>query len=135
MNIIFRTVVSILLISSLLASCTKVWHDPNTSVPSKKVDITSILVTPTIYDGAGVEIEGKVWDLLMEHSQNGKDKDTYSMFKLADEEGNYLNVKSKSTLPLVTEGELVKVIGVYRLTHDPETNKIQNVVEAYSIEK
>jgi len=133
MNIICRIVISILFLSPLLSSCTKVWHDPDTSVPSKKVDITSILVTPTIYDGAGVEIEGRVWDLLMEHSQNGKD--TYSMFKLADEEGNYVNVKSKSTLPLVTEGELVKVIGVHRLINDPETNKILNLVEAYSIEK
>lgn len=135
MKIIFRIFISILVISPILTSCATVWHDPNSSVPTKKIDITSILVTPTIYDGAGVEIEGKVWDLFMEHSQNNNYKESYSLFKLADEDGNYVNVKSDSSLPLVTEGELIKVVGVHRLIHDPETNIIHNQVEAYRIEK
>ena len=135
MNFIFRNIILFIAIYFLTLSCTTVWHDPDTSIPSKQLDITAILVTPTIYDGAGVEIEGKVWDLYMEHNQNSQYKDLYSFFKLADEDGNYVNVKSSSSLPLVTEGEIIKVVGIHRLIHDPKTNKVENLVEAYNIEK
>ena len=134
MNISSRIIILFFAIPALTISCTKVWQDPDTSIPSKKVDITSVLVMPTIYDGAGVELEGKVWDLLMEHSKYSNKYD-YSTFKLADKDGNYVKVKSNSSLPLVTEGEIIKVVGVHRIIHDANTNKIENLVEAYSIEK
>ena len=134
-NISYCSIVILLMFIPFLSSCHKEWQDPNTSIPSKELTIRNILVTPSIYDGAGVIIEGKVWDLLMEDSKNGKGKYKYTTFKLADEDGNYINIRSRSDLPPVTEGEIVKVVGMYKLSHDPKTNEITSQVEAYRIEK
>lgn len=131
----YGLILIILIFTPLLNSCQKEWQDPNVSIPSKEMTITNILVTPTMYDGAGVKIEGKVWDLLKEENKNGKGDLEYSNFKLADKDGNYINVRSKSDLPPVAEGEIIKVVGIYRLKLDPKTNKVNSQIEAYRIEK
>lgn len=135
MKTILRPLIALFAISTCFLGCTSVWHNPNTSIPSKKIKIINLIVTPTIYDNAGVEVEGKVWDLRFESDEDPDNPELYSLFKLADKDGNYINVKSSSELPAVAEGEEIKVIGIHRLIHQPETGKLINELEAYSIEK
>ncbi|NIP31922.1 MAG: hypothetical protein GTN59_15715, partial [Candidatus Dadabacteria bacterium] len=55
-----------------------------------------------------------VWDL--EHIDDPDTPDqVYAMFKLADKDGNYVNVKSPGMKPLLKEGERIKIKGIHRV--------------------
>lgn len=116
--------------------CAGQWQDPDITIPAKKIDITSILINPIIYDSSGVIVEGKVWDLEFDTLENNdKDKGSpYTNFKLADRDGNFINVFALGHLPIV-EGDFVKVVGIYRRKLETENYDFINEIEAKQIER
>ncbi len=118
--------------ASLLAGCASHWENPNESVAAQKLKIRNLLITPTMYDHAGVILEGMVWDL--EHIDDPDTPDqVYAMFKLADKDGNYVNVKSPGMKPLLKEGERIKIKGIHRVIFEEETRMINYHVDAKQI--
>lgn len=119
----------------IFLGCAGEWQNPNTTTPSKKMDITSILINPTTYDGAGVIVEGMVWDLVFNTPEKDtKDKGSpYTNFKLSDKEGNFVNVFALGQLP-IEEGDIVKVVGIYRRNLSTENYRFFNEIEAKRIE-
>ncbi len=126
-------IIFFLAIASAFFGCAHEWQNPNTSLPAKEVDITSILTNPIAYDSAGVIVEGKVWDLRLDTVSEGDVQIPYTGFKLADEDGNFVNVFALGDIP-VAEGDLVKVLGVYRREYRTEGYKFINEIEAKSVE-
>ena len=120
-------------IPAVLISCNKQWQDPNTAVPYTHTTIREILIAPIGYDSAGVSVEGMVWDLnydlLVEHEK----EIPYTSFKIADSDGNYVNVFAEGNYPLI-DGDQVKVIGVYRRDLITESRNYINEIDANSIE-
>ncbi|NIV43142.1 MAG: hypothetical protein GWN11_03540 [Candidatus Dadabacteria bacterium] len=117
---------------SFLAGCSGKWQNPNDSVAAQELKIRNLLITPTIYDHAGVILEGKVWDLdFIEDPENADN--VYSMFKLADKDGNYVNVTSEGMTTLLQEGERIKVIGIHRVLYSEETRLVSYLVDAKQI--
>jgi hypothetical protein len=116
--------------------CAGEWQNPNTTTPAKKIDITSILINPIAYDSAGVIVEGTVWDLVFNTlEKNDKDKGSpYTNFRLADKDGNFVNVRALGHLP-IAEGDIVKVVGIYRMNISTENYKFLNEIEAKRVEK
>ena len=116
--------------------CAGEWQNPNTTTPAKKIDITTILINPIAYDSAGVIVEGRVWDLVFNTlEKNDKDKGSpYTNFKLADKDGNFVNVLALGHLP-IAEGDIVKVVGIYRRNISTENYKFLNEIEAKRVEK
>jgi len=100
------------------------------------MDITTILINPVIYDSAGVIVEGRVWDLVFNTLEKGdKDKGSpYTNFKLADKDGNFVNVFALGHLP-ITEGDVVRVVGIYRRELSTENYRFLNEIEAKQVEK
>jgi len=116
--------------------CAGPWKNPDITVPAKKMDITNILINPIIYDSAGVIVEGKVWDLAFDTMENNdKDKGSpYTNFKLADRDGNFVNVFALGHLPIV-EGDYVQVVGIYRRELKTENYAFINEIEAKQIDR
>jgi hypothetical protein len=116
--------------------CAGEWQNPNTTTPAKKIDITSILINPIAYDSAGVIVEGRVWDLVFNTlEKNDKDKGSpYTNFKLADKDGNFVNVFALGYLP-IAEGDIVEVVGIYRRNLSSENYRFLNEIEAKRVEK
>jgi len=113
--------------------CATEWQNPNTSLPARELNILAILANPVVYDSAGVIVEGKVWDLRF-GSLNEKDTEIpYTHFKLADRDGNFVNVFAVGDVP-VTEGDIVKVLGIYRREYKTENYSFINEIEAKKIE-
>lgn len=111
---IIRALLTIFSIMSIVvASCSQTWKDPNTSIPYQVIPISTILISPHAYDSAGINIEGMVWDLAYHVLEMEEIEVPYTTFKIADEDGNFINVYAEGNYPL-SEGEQVKVIGVYR---------------------
>ncbi len=119
----------------VLLGCAGEWQNPNTTPPAKKMDIASILINPIIYDSTGVIVEGRVWDLVFNTlGKNDKDKESpYTNFKLADKDGNFVNVFALGHLP-IAEGDIVKVVGIYRRELNTENYKFLNEIEAKRVE-
>jgi hypothetical protein len=117
----------------VLVSCSKQWQDPNTSVPYTKTTIREILIAPIGYDSAGVSVEGMVWDLNYDLLVDNEKEIPFTSFKIADADGNYLNVFAEGNYPLI-DGDQVKVIGVYRNGLITEHRNYINEIEANSIE-
>ena len=120
-------------IPAALISCNKQWQDPNTSVPYTHTTIREILIAPIGYDSAGVSVEGMVWDLDYDLLVEDEKETPFTSFKIADSDGNYLNVFAEGNYPL-TDGDQVKVIGVYRRELITEYRKYINEIDANSIE-
>ncbi len=117
----------------IFLGCAGEWQNPNTTTPAKRMDITAILTNPIIYDSAGVIVEGRVWDLVFNTLE--KDKGSpYTNFKLADKDGNFVNVFALGHLP-ITEGDIVEVVGIYRRVLSTENYKFLNEIEAKRVEK
>ncbi|MGQ0793125.1 MAG: hypothetical protein ACT4NX_03450 [Deltaproteobacteria bacterium] len=112
------------------SGCAREWKNPNTAIPSDKVRIAAILISPIFYDSAGVTVEGKVWDLQVNALDN---KNPYTRFKIADREGNFVNVSASGIVPLF-EGEIVEVTGIYRRELQTEGGIRMNEIEARQIE-
>ena len=126
-------IIFFLAITSAFFGCAHEWQNPNTALPARELEIKSILANPIAYDSAGVIVEGKVWDLRFD-TLNEKDLQIpYTGFKLADEDGNFVNVFALGDIP-VAEGDLVKVVGVYRRDYPTEGYKFVNEIEAKRVE-
>ena len=117
---------------SFLAGCIGQWQNPNAAIPAQEIKISNLLIFPTAYDRAGVILEGKVWDLDFVEDKDNPD-DVYSTFKLADEDGNYVIVRSPGMTTLLQEGAMIKVIGLHRVIYDEDTRIVSNLVEAKQI--
>jgi hypothetical protein len=113
--------------------CTREWKNPNTVLPATEVKIERIIVNPTAYDSAGVIVEGKVWDLKFDELEQKTDI-PYTSFKLADKDGNYINVFASGHL-LISEGDMVEVTGIYRRELQTESYKFNNEIEAKTVER
>ena len=120
-------------ISAVLISCNKEWQDPNTAVPYTHTTIREILIAPIGYDSAGVSVEGMVWDLNYDLLVENEKEIPYTTFKIADSDGNYVNVFAEGNYPLI-DGDQVKVIGVYRRELITESRNYVNEIDANSIE-
>lgn len=121
-------------IALTLLGCAREWQDPNTTIPAKKVDITSILVSSIAYDSAGVIVEGKVWDLMFDKIQEEDREIPFTEFKLADQDGYFINVFSPGHIP-IAEGDFVQVTGIYRRELSREKHLFINEIEAIRIER
>ncbi|HSE84165.1 MAG TPA: hypothetical protein VLB01_06430 [Thermodesulfobacteriota bacterium] len=130
-----KTAVLLLLSFVYIAAlgCTPEWKNPNTTLPATEVKIERITVNPTAYDSAGVIVEGKVWDLKFDKLEQKTDI-PYTSFKLADKDGNYVNVFASGHLPIF-EGDMVEVTGIYRREFQTESYKFDNEIEAVKVEK
>lgn len=128
-NIIFPLLI---LAISFLAGCIGQWQNPNAAIPAQEIKISNLLIFPTIYDSAGVILEGKVWDLDFVEDKDNPDE-VYSTFKLADKDGNYVIVRSPGMTTLLQEGAMIKVIGLHRVIYDEDTRIVSNLVEAKQI--
>ena len=120
-------------ITAVLISCNKEWQDPNTAVPYTHTTIREILIAPIGYDSAGVSVEGMVWDLNYDLLVENEKEIPYTTFKIADSDGNYVNVFAEGNYPLI-DGDQVKVIGVYRRELITESRNYVNEIDANSIE-
>jgi len=115
-----------------LTGCVGQWQNPNDSLAAQELEIRNLLILPTVYDRAGVILKGKVWDLEFVEDADKPDG-VYSKFKLADKDGNYVDVQSAGMTTLLTEGALVKVFGLHRVIHDKDTRTISYLIEAKKI--
>lgn len=128
-NIIFPLLI---LAISFLAGCIGQWQNPNAAIPAQEIKISNLLIFPTIYDSAGVILEGKVWDLDFVEDKDNPDE-VYSTFKLADKDGNYVIVRSPGMTTLLVEGSMIKVIGLHKIIYDKDSRLISYHVEAKQI--
>lgn len=115
------------------SGCAREWQNPNTALPAKKLEIKSILTNPTAFDSAGVIVEGKVWDLRFDTLIEKDVQIPYTGFKLADRDGNFVNIFVLGDIP-VSEGDLVEVVGIYRRVYTTEGYKFVNEIEAKRVE-
>lgn len=126
----FLLILSFIYIAAL--GCTREWKNPDTSLPAKELKIESLIINPIAYDSAGVVVEGKVWDLRFDKLEQ-KTEFPYTSFKLADKDGNYVNVFASGHLP-ISEGDIVEVTGIYRRELQLESYKFDNEIEAENVE-
>ncbi len=122
----------LILAISFLAGCIGQWQNPNAAIPSQEIKISNLLIFPNAYDRAGVILKGKVWDLDFVEDKDNPDE-VYSTFKLADEDGNYVIVRSPGMTTLLQEGVMIKVIGLHRVIYDKDSRLISNHIEAKQI--
>ena len=131
-----KIIIPVFITLILLVSCNRAWQDPNTTLPAARISIVSLISVPTVYDGAGVVVKGMVWDVVNDELVYMKDgyveTINFSVFKLADRKGNYVNIYTEDT-PLVDEGDLVEVVGIYRREFVAEKRNFINEVEAKNI--
>lgn len=108
------------------------WVNPNTTIPAVKVDIVRILANSNAYDSAGVIVEGRVYDVEYRVMKKPYTEIPYTVFKVADMDGNYLNVFAISHFPVV-QGDFVSVLGTYRTDFKMEDFSSVNELEAKQI--
>lgn len=125
-----------LFLLTISLGCSRKWKDPNTSIPSAPASIVGILATPNVYDSAGVRVTGMVWDLALGDltvTESGYlENVSYSIFKLSDRHGNYVNVYTNKKYQL-EEGDIVEVTGIYRRNYRAEKRHFINEIEAVDI--
>lgn len=124
----------------IFSSCQKEWKDPNEVLPSAQADITSILVSPNVYDSAGVIVRGMVWNKeTVEPAPVKNEKgemtqpEPYTYFKLSDRNGNYLGVTTNSENNSFQDGDIVEVLGIYRRNYATEQRHFKNEIQAKKI--
>jgi len=126
-------VVSLILFSVLVQGCGKQWNDPNTSIPAWELTVKNLLISPIAYDSAGVIVEGRVWDVSKNITYLGDKSLEYTVFKLADPEGNYVGVYSPGHIEVI-EGDDIKVTGLFRRNLKRDEYYFENEIEALKIE-
>lgn len=128
-------------ISLLFSACQPEWKDPNKTLPSAKVEITSILATPNVYDSAGVKLTGMVWDKeridpppAAVEGEDGEitDPEPYTHFKLSDPKGYYVGVITDDTTSF-EDGDIVEVVGIFRRNFAATSHHFKNEVDAREI--
>ena len=131
-----KIVLSTILVVALFGACNKTWKDPNEAMPATKISIITLLAAPTVYDGAGVNVRGMVWDIV--HDDLVFSNDGYIetlefvVFKVSDKDGNYINVYTED-MNGIKEGDLVEVVGIYRRNFVSELRNYTNEIEAKKI--
>jgi hypothetical protein len=109
----------------IFASCpTKENEIPGPNIVGIRAEINRILLSPLAFDGAIVAVEGLAHDVKQEASNGGNQ--SLTTFKLADLQGNFINVSIPGTWEIFVNDYLV-VGGTYRRT--------ENKIEAQQIEK
>ena len=125
-----------LFLLAISIGCNKTWENPNSSIPSAPISIVGILATPNVYDSAGVRVTGMVWDLALGDLTVTKsgylENISYSIFKLSDKHGNFVNVYTDKKYEL-EEGDIVEVTGIYRRNFRAEKRHFINEIEAVDI--
>ncbi len=131
-----KIVLSTLLAVVLFSACNKTWNDPNSTMPATKISIITLLAAPTVYDGAGVNVRGMVWDIVHDdlvYSNDGYIETlSFVVFKVSNREGNYVNVYTEK-MDGVNEGDMVEVVGIYRRNFVSELRSYTNEIEAKKI--
>jgi len=131
-----KIVLSTILAVVLFSACNKNWNDPNSTMPATKISIITLLAAPTVYDGAGVNVKGMVWDIVHDdlvYSNDGYIETlSFVVFKVSNREGNYVNVFTEN-MDDVKEGDMVEVVGIYRRNFESELRNYTNEIEAKKI--
>jgi len=118
----------------LTAACGQ-WRDPDTALPSQSVSIATILASPDAYDMSGVVVIGKIWRPRVESmriNEYGVDQ-VYTVFTLADRNGIGMDVYVNGEAP-VTDGEYIRVVGIYRKEFQTEGDYFYNRIDAVRLE-
>lgn len=116
-----------------LAGCAREWKDPNQSIPAKELGIPTILINKVMFDGAGVIVVGKAWDVTRSTDFTVSGTVEYTVFKIADKKGNYIGVYSTGHLE-VLDGDKLRVTGYYRRELTKDERIFQNEIEAVRVE-
>lgn len=140
--------VLVLIFTLSFAACQKEWKDPDKTIPAMSVDIVSILATPIVYDRAGVIVKGMVWSLetvipepeVKNDIREIGEIDWYTMlppepyirFKLADRNGNYVEVIADDRFD-IQQGDILEVTGIFDKKYSPEESTFHKQIEAKSI--
>jgi hypothetical protein len=98
------------------------------------VAIDVILTNSIIYDSAGVIVEGKIWDLVFDTMEEAGREISFTEFKLADQDGNYIRVFAPGHIPVV-EGDIVEVTGIYRRDLGKQRHYFSNEIEAIRVQR
>ena len=119
-----------------LASCSRTWQDPDTSLAAQNISIANLITNRQAYASAGVSIIGKVWNLetnlTTDKNENGVNE-TYTTFMLADRAGTSVDVYASGDVA-IQEGDFVRVVGIYRKEFQRSGDYFLNVVDAVRIE-
>lgn len=97
---------------------------PGMSIKGIRAPMTKILFSPLAYDHATVAVEGIALGVIVEGDPDGDGVNT--IFKLADLQGNYINVIMPGEFDLADDDYLI-VGGLYK--------RNGNLIEAEQIEK
>ena len=131
-----KILLSAILAVCLFSACNKTWKDPNDTMPATKISIITLLAAPTVYDGAGVNVRGMVWDIVHDdlvYSNDGYIETLqFVVFKVSNKDGHYINVYTEN-MDDVKEGDLVEVVGIYRRNFVSELRNYTNEIEAKKI--
>lgn len=131
-----KIVLSTILAVVLFSACNKTWNDPNDTMPATKISLITLLAAPTVYDGAGVNVRGMVWDIIHDdlvYSNDGFIETlSFVVFKVSNREGNFVNVYTEK-MDAVNEGDMVEVVGIYRRNFVSEFRSFTNEIEAKKI--
>ncbi len=122
-------------ILTLSAACSRQWRDPDTALPSQSVSIATILANPDAYDMSGVVVIGKIWRPKVESmgiNEYGVDQ-VYTVFTIADRNGIGMDVYVNGEAP-VTDGEYIRVVGIYRKEFQTEGDYFYNRIDAVRLE-
>src|SRR5262245_9467525 len=103
----FLSMFAVIILASLGCAQSR-WVNPNTTIPAVKVDIARILANSTAYESAGVIVEGRAYDVEYRIMKKPYTEIPYTVFKVADMDGNYINIFAISHFP-VAQGDFVKV--------------------------
>lgn len=117
----------ILILCLMLSGCVKEWQNPAESPPATKLSISSLLLTPAIYQMEGVKTTGKIWDLVYLTDEKYELK-----FKLADEDGYYIDIVSEKGFE-IGEGDIVEVNGQFFREYVKEENEYETFIVAKNI--
>ena len=126
---------SLVIVLSLCAACSREWRDPDTALPSQNVSIASILASPDAYDMSGVIVIGKIWRPRVESvgvTENGVEE-VFTVFTLADRTGIGIDVYVNGEAP-ITDGEYIRVVGLFRKDFQTEGEYFYNRIEAVRLE-
>ena len=130
----FLCALSFAILLSLSAACSQ-WRDPDTALPAQNVSVSTILASPDAYDMSGVIVIGKIWRPRVESmgvTENGVEQ-VYTVFTLADRQGTGIDVYVNGEAP-VTDGEYIRVVGLFRKDFQTEGDYFYNRIEAKRLE-
>lgn len=131
-----KILIATILTLVFFSACHKEWKDPNKTMPATKLSIITLLAAPTVYDGAGVNVRGMVWDIVHDdliYSNNGYVETlSFVVFKVSNKDGHYVNVYTEE-MDDVKEGDIVEVVGIYRRNYVSEIRNYTNEIEAKNI--